>query len=107
MRMRMQTTSKAGRMWDYPAPVGRRPRRAHGLANSLGPDRAGFEPCRGSSFAHEKARPQTLGSKRFQKCRPHPAAQIRRGVDAFRDSENLGRAEIFALPLLEYEPRLT
>jgi len=70
MRMRMFIASKAGRIWDYPASVGRKPRRAHGLANSLGSDRAGFEPRRGSSFAHAHARPQTLGSKRFPQMSP-------------------------------------
>jgi hypothetical protein len=70
MRMRLHRASKAGRIWDYPSSVGRKPRRAHGLANLLASDRAGFEPRRGSSFAHEYARPQTLGSERFRQMSP-------------------------------------
>jgi hypothetical protein len=70
MRMRMYMASKARRIWDYPTSVGRKPRRARGLANSLGSERAGFEPRRGSSFAHEQAGPKTLGSERFPQMSP-------------------------------------
>jgi hypothetical protein len=106
MKTGVQTTSKADRMWSYPAPVGRRPRRAHGLANSLRPDRAGFEPCPGSSFAPENARYKRSVPNGSQ-MPPTPSGSNPARSRRFRDSENLGRAEIFALPLLDYEPHLT
>jgi len=84
MRGRMRTGSKAGRIWNYPTSAGRRPRRAHGLANTLESDRAGFEPRRGSSFAHRHARPQMLGSRRFPRNVAH-TQRLKSGADSRLD----------------------
>ena len=90
---------KAGRIWHDLASVGRKLRRAEDLANSLGCDRAGFEPHRGRDFAIDFARIQTPGSKRSSMNESHGTAQIRRGITV-GDSGNPRRAEIFALPAL-------
>jgi hypothetical protein len=107
MRMRMYMASKARRIWDYPTSVGRKPRRARSLANSLGSDRAGFEPRSGSGFAHECARQQTVGSGAIPTNIAH-TQRLKSGAESTpRDSGNLGRAEIFALPVLDHLPYLT
>src|SRR5258707_5767941 len=54
-----------GKAWAGPAPVGRKPRRAEGGANTLIADRAGFEPRRGGGFGHDWVTIHTLGSGRF------------------------------------------
>ena len=83
-----------------PASVGRKPRRADGLANSLRCDRAGFEPRRGRDLALQLCTDTNGGFETIDdECRPHATAQIRRGITV-GDSDRHRRVEIFALPAL-------
>jgi hypothetical protein len=90
--------SKADRIWHGPTSVGRKPRRAEGVPTSPRAERAGFEPCRGSGFSHEYARPQTLGPERSS-TNADRTPRLKSGAEStLRDSGHPGRAEIFALP---------
>jgi hypothetical protein len=103
----MHVTSKAGRIWHDPTSVGRKPRRANDMANSLGANRAGFEPRRGCDLALRLCTDTSAGLETIDdECRPHGTAQIRRGITV-GDSDNPRRAEIFALPALRHPPHLT
>ena len=90
MRRRVRIASKAGRVWHGPASVGRKPRRAEVPATSFQADRAGFEPCRGSSFPHAYGRPQTLASERFP-TNAGRTERLKSGAEStVRDSGTLG-----------------
>ena len=78
------------RMYTDPALVGRKPRRAEDAANSLGADRAGFEPRRAGGYTHESVRTQTLGSGQAS-IAAVPTVRLKSGADfPLADSRTLG-----------------
>jgi hypothetical protein len=102
MKMRVKMVSKAGQIWRDPTSVGRKPRRANGSANPLGPDRAGFEPRRGRDLNPDCARIQTLVSRQSS-MNAHSTPRLKSGAEStLGDTGDPGRAEIFALPALKH-----
>jgi hypothetical protein len=81
MRIRLYIASKSDWIWRDLTSVGRKPRRTDGLANSLGFDRAGFEPRRSRDLALDFGRIQTLGSRRSSMNADHTEG-LKSGAEA-------------------------
>ena len=73
---------------------------------SAGRSRAGFEPKRWGGLVYDCSRPLTIVSKQSSINIAH-TQRLKSGAEStLPDSGNLGRAEIFALPILDHLPYL-
>ena len=82
---------------EVPAPVGRKPRRAHDVSNTIGEIAPGLSRAVGMASPMACLNTSSGFGTIFNGYRPHGTAQIRRGITIRRGQPQ--RAEIFALPM--------